>query len=98
MADELGYFVKNASNQTFVNDFGEFFCGTIDLTNPAAYQWYKDGRFIYSRAGPNQEEGVGSKIRQGSTGRSGTWWDAGDTPCWGGSGGKAPHKPRKFSI
>ena len=44
VADELGYFVKNASNQTFVNDFGEFFCGTIDLTNPAAYKWYKDGR------------------------------------------------------
>ena len=44
VADEHGYFVKNASNQTFLNDFGEFFCGTIDLTNPDAYQWYKDGK------------------------------------------------------
>ncbi|XP_076469178.1 sulfoquinovosidase-like [Babylonia areolata] len=42
VADERGYFVKNSSGQTFVNDFGEFFCGTIDLTNPAAYAWYKD--------------------------------------------------------
>ena len=40
--------MKNASNQTFVNDFGEFFCGTIDLTNPAAYRWYKDGGLVYS--------------------------------------------------
>ncbi|KAL8589435.1 hypothetical protein ACOMHN_021587 [Nucella lapillus] len=41
-ADKHGYLVKNTSGQTFVNDFGEFFCGTIDLTNPDAYNWYKN--------------------------------------------------------
>lgn len=40
-ADSLGHFVKNSTDQTFVSDFGEFYCGTIDLTNPAAVEWYK---------------------------------------------------------
>ncbi|XP_067943402.1 sulfoquinovosidase-like [Watersipora subatra] len=47
-ADSFGYFVKNSSDQTHINDFGEFFCGTIDLTNPAAVAWYK--RRIVQRA------------------------------------------------
>jgi len=28
-ADSLGYFVKNSSDQTYIADFGEFYCGTI---------------------------------------------------------------------
>lgn len=40
-ADGLGHFVKNSSGQTYVSDFGEFYCGTIDLTKPAAVTWYK---------------------------------------------------------
>ncbi|XP_078695307.1 sulfoquinovosidase-like [Branchiostoma floridae x Branchiostoma belcheri] len=42
IADSRGYFVKNSTGQTYIQDFGEFFCGTIDLTNPAAFQWYKN--------------------------------------------------------
>ncbi|KAK7503683.1 hypothetical protein BaRGS_00005222 [Batillaria attramentaria] len=42
VADANGYFVKNTTNQTYISDFGEFYCGTIDLTNPAAYDWYKN--------------------------------------------------------
>lgn len=40
-AENLGYFVKNSTGQTYVQDFGEFSCGTVDLTNPAAYNWLK---------------------------------------------------------
>ncbi|XP_071950242.1 sulfoquinovosidase-like [Antedon mediterranea] len=40
--NQYGYFVKNSSGDTYITDFGEFFCGTIDLTNPDAYTWYKD--------------------------------------------------------
>ena len=46
MADGHGYFVKNASNQTFLSDLGEFLYGTIDLTNPAAFSWYKNGAWL----------------------------------------------------
>ncbi|KAK7102623.1 hypothetical protein V1264_020815 [Littorina saxatilis] len=42
VAEENDYFVKSATNQTFIHDFGGFFSGTIDLTNPAAYDWYKN--------------------------------------------------------
>ena len=40
-ADALGHFVKNASGQTYIADFGEFFCGTLDLTKDDAIAWYK---------------------------------------------------------
>nr|XP_006819720.1 PREDICTED: uncharacterized protein LOC100369482 [Saccoglossus kowalevskii] len=40
--DALGYFVKNTAGDTYVADFGEFFCGTLDFTNPDAYEWYKN--------------------------------------------------------
>ncbi|KAL8589434.1 hypothetical protein ACOMHN_021586 [Nucella lapillus] len=42
VAEEHGYFVKDSSNQTFLSDFGEFYGGTIDLTNPDAFKWYKN--------------------------------------------------------
>lgn len=40
-ADAHGYFVKNTTGQTLIKDFGEFYCGTLDLTYPDAVQWYK---------------------------------------------------------
>nr|XP_039251107.1 sulfoquinovosidase-like [Styela clava] len=41
-ADERGYFIKNSTTgKTLLVDFGEFDCGTVDLTNPEAYEWYK---------------------------------------------------------
>ncbi|ESO84316.1 hypothetical protein LOTGIDRAFT_196733 [Lottia gigantea] len=42
IGDQKGYFFKNATGQTYLQDFGEFECGTVDLTNPDAYQWYKN--------------------------------------------------------
>ena len=39
---EYGYFVKDALGEDYVLDFGEFRCGTVDLTNPAACVWYKN--------------------------------------------------------
>lgn len=40
-ADKLGHFVKNETGQTYIADFGEFFCGTLDLTSEPAIEWYK---------------------------------------------------------
>ncbi|XP_070561503.1 sulfoquinovosidase-like isoform X3 [Ptychodera flava] len=42
IADKNGYFVKTPEGNSYVADFGEFYCGTIDFTNPAAYDWYKN--------------------------------------------------------
>jgi hypothetical protein len=36
-----GYLVKNKTDQTYLFNFGEFFCGIVDLTNSDAYTWYK---------------------------------------------------------
>lgn len=36
-----GYLAKNADGQDYLVDFGEFDAGIPDLTNPAAYDWYK---------------------------------------------------------
>ncbi|XP_035693945.1 sulfoquinovosidase-like [Branchiostoma floridae] len=41
-ANLKGYLVANSSGQSYLQDFGGFFCGTVDLTNPDAYQWFKD--------------------------------------------------------
>lgn len=41
-AAEKGYFVKNAAGEDYLFDFGEFNCGVVDLTDPAAFAWYKD--------------------------------------------------------
>ncbi|XP_033642279.1 sulfoquinovosidase-like [Asterias rubens] len=40
-ADEKDLLVKNSTGDTYVVDFGEFFCGIVDLTNPTAVEWYK---------------------------------------------------------
>ncbi|XP_039270676.2 sulfoquinovosidase-like [Styela clava] len=41
-ASDLGYLVKSKDGDNHVSDFGEFFCGTVDLTNPDAFNWYKN--------------------------------------------------------
>ncbi|XP_076468895.1 sulfoquinovosidase-like [Babylonia areolata] len=41
-AEERGYLVKNSTNQTYLSNFGHFLAGSIDLTNPEAFQWYKN--------------------------------------------------------
>lgn len=40
-AEEGGFFIKNSTGQTYIIDYGEFFCGIVDFTNPDAYAWYK---------------------------------------------------------
>ena len=41
-AAEKGYFVKNAAGEDYLFDFGEFNCGVVDLSDPAAFSWYKE--------------------------------------------------------
>ena len=41
-AKEKGYFVKNAAGEDYLFDFGEYDCGVVDLTMPAAFEWYKN--------------------------------------------------------
>ena len=41
-AIEHGYLVKKPDGSDYLFDFGEFNCGVVDLTLPAAYEWYKD--------------------------------------------------------
>ncbi|XP_071501018.1 sulfoquinovosidase-like [Diadema antillarum] len=36
------YLIKNTSGDPYIVDYGEFFCGIVDFTNPDAAQWYKD--------------------------------------------------------
>ncbi|KAI8498917.1 hypothetical protein Bbelb_233700 [Branchiostoma belcheri] len=40
-ANLKGYLVRNSSGQSYLQDFGGFYCGTVDLTNPEAYGWFK---------------------------------------------------------
>jgi len=40
-AKEKGYFVKNSEGEDYLFDFGEYNCGVVDLTMPAAFDWYK---------------------------------------------------------
>lgn len=40
-AMEHKYFVKKTDGSAYIADFGEFYCGTMDFTNPEAMQWYK---------------------------------------------------------
>lgn len=35
-------FAKKSDGSIYLVDFGEFNCGVIDLTNPDAYEWFKD--------------------------------------------------------
>lgn len=37
-----GYFAKKSDGTDYLVDFGEFDCGVVDLTNPDAYNWFKD--------------------------------------------------------
>ncbi|MDU6345367.1 MAG: alpha-glucosidase [Clostridium sp.] len=41
-AKEKGYFALAADGGDYLVDFGEFYCGVVDLTNPEAFEWYKD--------------------------------------------------------
>jgi alpha-glucosidase len=41
-AKEQGYLVLNQDDQVYKEDFGEFYCGIVDLTNPKAFHWYKE--------------------------------------------------------
>lgn len=39
---EKGYFATKADGSDYLVDFGEFYCGVVDLTNPEAYEWFKE--------------------------------------------------------
>ena len=39
--EEKGYFAKRHDGTTYLVDFGEFYCGAVDLTNPEAFEWFK---------------------------------------------------------
>ena len=39
---EKGYFVRSERDEKYLVDFGEFDCGVVDLTNPKAYEWFKE--------------------------------------------------------
>jgi len=41
-AKENGYFVKKASGEDYLFDFGEFNCGVVDLCSHDAFGWYKN--------------------------------------------------------
>lgn len=41
-AKEKGYFALAADGGDYLVDFGEFYCGVVDLTNPEAFEWYKN--------------------------------------------------------
>jgi len=38
---EKGYFATKQDGSDYLVDFGEFHCGVVDLTNPKAYEWFK---------------------------------------------------------
>ena len=38
---EKGYFATKADGSDYLVDFGEFYCGVVDLTNPEAFEWFK---------------------------------------------------------
>ncbi len=37
-----GYLAKDATGGDYLVEFGEFYGGVVDLTNPEAYDWFKD--------------------------------------------------------
>lgn len=39
---EKDVFAKKADGSQYLVDFGEFYCGVVDLTKPEAYEWFKD--------------------------------------------------------
>ena len=40
-AAERGFLAKDEGGSDYLVDFGEFFAGIVDFTNPAAFDWYK---------------------------------------------------------
>ena len=42
VAEEAGYFATGADGKTALVDFGEFDCGVVDFTNPAAADWFAE--------------------------------------------------------
>ncbi|PKL08588.1 MAG: alpha-glucosidase [Spirochaetae bacterium HGW-Spirochaetae-7] len=36
-----GFLARNAKGEDYLVDFGEFWAGIVDFTNPAAFDWYK---------------------------------------------------------
>lgn len=36
-----GFLATDKQNEVYLEDFGEFYCGIVDLTNPEAFEWYK---------------------------------------------------------
>lgn len=39
---EKGYFATALDGSDYLVDFGEFYCGVVDFTNPEAYDWFKE--------------------------------------------------------
>lgn len=39
--ENLDYFAKTTNGEIYRVDFGEFTCGVVDFTNPAAFKWFK---------------------------------------------------------
>lgn len=37
-----GYLAKDAAGDDYLVEFGEFYGGVVDLTNPEAYDWFKN--------------------------------------------------------
>ena len=44
VAEEKGFLLKDKQGKTYLQDFMEFHCGTVDLTNPESFEWYKGRR------------------------------------------------------
>lgn len=40
-ANKKGYLALNQQGKPYKEDFGEFYCGIVDLTNEEAFEWYK---------------------------------------------------------
>ncbi|OKL45830.1 alpha-glucosidase [Pseudovibrio exalbescens] len=40
-AQEKGFLATKEDGSKYVVDFGEFYCGVVDFTNPEAFEWYK---------------------------------------------------------
>lgn len=41
-AGRLGYLAKQANDDDYLVEFGEFYGGVVDLTNPQAFDWFKN--------------------------------------------------------
>lgn len=41
-AENNGYLALDKDDNSYLVDFGEFDCGIVDLTNPEAFNWYKE--------------------------------------------------------